>query len=113
MSGRKNVLISTVLAAAQSTATSFTTPSINISFLDNIALQLDLTGTAVGSIFVEGSINGLVYQPLTLSPNPAATGSAQGILINLSQLAFTLLRVRFVASTGTGTMTVTASGKEI
>lgn len=108
--------------SASMTGTATLTSSVtNILYRDNISIELDWTGTPTGTFFIEGSNS---YNPgipqagggpdgpastgtwtaLTLSPNPVAGGSASNLLINLDDLAFAWIRVRYTNSAGSGTL---------
>jgi hypothetical protein len=123
MAGRKNVLptYQTITAGDMSQAT-ITSKITDITFLDNMALQMDWTGTPVGTFTIYGSLNyaqdlfGNVtnpgnWVPITFSTAPVATGSAGDILINLNQLSFPYLKVIYTKTSGTGVLNAYISGK--
>jgi hypothetical protein len=96
----------------------------NIEFYDNIGLLFVYSGTPTGEFFVEGSINHVQDQngnvttvgnwvPIDLDPSAVASGAAGEILIDLNQLSFPWLRVRYARSSGTGTLDVYISGKSL
>lgn len=98
----------------------------NITYKDSIAIQLQWTGSAVGTFEVQGSLD---YNPgapqsggtanagnwisLTLSPSPAASGTASQILINLNQLSFPWIRVKYTNASSTGTLNGYISAKSL
>lgn len=97
-----------------STAT-ITSVVSNIEFLDNIGIQLVFTGAPVGTFAVEISADHAQDQmgnvtvagnwvPITLSPVPSASGSADVIAINITQQSFPWMRVKYTRTSGTGTL---------
>ena len=111
------------IISAGSMGGDITGPATNIQFIDNIAIQLNWTGNAVGDFKIQGSsdhqeVNGVVtnegnWVDISLSPAPAAAGSTDQILINMTQLAFPFIRVFFDRSSGTGSLDAWISGKAI
>lgn len=85
----------------------------DVRYLDNIAVQLSWTGTPTGAFYVDGSLDQKTWNPISVSPSPTATGAADTWLMNLSELAFPFIRIRYVPSSGSGSLTVTISGKEV
>jgi hypothetical protein len=121
---RKNVLLPYTQTAAMS-ANATTTPT-HIAWLDNIAIQIDVTTSdAVGTFALQGSVDynkGDANSPavtgnwidITLSPViPAAASADAHTLINMSNVAFPWIRLVYTRSSGTGTLAVTIAGKEI
>lgn len=107
---------------AMSGTSVLTSHTLHILNLDNIYLQFDFTGTPNGTFDVQVSgnhvedSNGNVLVPgswvsLTLSPSPAATGSANTIGIDLNQLGAPWVRVVYTNTSSTGVLNVSASGK--
>lgn|SRR5574343_709044 len=101
-----------------------TSDPTNIQFLDNISIQLNFTGTPTGTFSVQGSLDYQQTSPfakaatgnwidLTLSPSPAASGSASQILLDLNQLSFPWIRVKYTRSSGSGTLNAFISGKAV
>lgn len=123
---RKNALLPYKLVDAVSMAASFTSTPLNIQWLDNVAIQCNITTSdAIGPVYIQGSLD---YSPggaghpianagnwvtLTLSPQPAAAGANDTILFDLNQLSFPYVRISYSRTSGTGTMTAYASSKEV
>jgi len=129
MSGRKNVLAPEVIALAQSLASSFTSTPTMIPFLDNCAYQINVTTSdSTGTFAVEGSVDYVQatamipgntgnWIPLTLggaTANPVANAANDNIIINLNQVPFNALRIRYTSTVaGTGTATIYFMSKMI
>ena len=121
---RKNVLLPYTQTSSMSA--SVTTTPTHIAWLDNIAVQIDVTTSdAVGTFALQGSVDynkGDANTPaatgnwiaITLSPViPAAASADAHTLINLQQLAYPWIRLVYTRSSGTGILAVTIAGKEI
>jgi hypothetical protein len=125
MSGRKNTLPPfKVITAGDMSQASLTSLVTDISTLDNIAIEMVFSGSPTGTFAVQGSLdyaqdymgnvtNAGNWTPLTLSPTPVSSGSAGTILINLNQLAFPYIRTVYTKTSGTGSLTVFISGKQV
>lgn len=99
-----------------SMATSLTSNPVPIMYEDSVAIQLNFTGTPVGTFQVQGSLD---YSPggpfgaqanagnwanLTLSPVPTAAGAGDVILIDMFALSFPYIRVVYTRTSGTGVL---------
>jgi hypothetical protein len=109
------------LVNAHSMAASFTSAVQVAEFQDNVGIQLIWTGTPTGTFGVQVSQN---YNPnvepdtstftqLTLSPVPAASGSAGNYFIALICLPACYYQVTYTRTSGTGTLDVYIGGKGI
>ena len=124
---RKTILQSYKVASAQSLAATFTTNPTVINYLDNIAYQINATASgSSGTFTVQGSIDYKIEEPgtqvinpgnwvdLTLSGTPSLSGTDDTILINLNQLPFAAVRLKYTSSVaGSGTCDVYIEGKQI
>ena len=109
-----------IINAQSMTGTNVITSSItDIRNIDNVALELVWTGTPTGTFSVQCSID---YNPqlqagtwtaLTLSPSPAASGSASSALIDLNQLGSPYIRVQYTNASSTGTLNGWIAGKAV
>lgn len=104
------------------TGTSVITSAVfNIQDMSLLSVHLIWTGTPTGTFTVQGSNQYDSTNPnaaadwvsLSLSPAPAAGGSASSALVNLAQLGFAYLRVTYTNSAGSGTLNVYAFGKAL
>lgn len=123
---RKNALLPhQIFTAASMTGTSTVTSLVtNIQFLDNMAVQLQWTGTPTGTFYVQGSLdysdgtngklaNAGTWTNIMLPQTPLASGSAGQILIDMALLSFPWIRVQYTNTSGTGSLDAYICGKEI
>lgn len=123
---RKNVLAPHLLVSAVSMAADITSDPVNIQFTDNVSIQCNITTSdAIGPIYIQGSLdyspgtpgypvaNSGNWSSITLDPQPAAASANDVILYDLNQLSFPWIRVFFDRTSGTGTMSVYVSCKEV
>lgn len=89
----------------------------SIQWMDNIGVQLVWTGSPVGNFFVDVSAdydantnNPGNWTPIALSPAPT-TAAGSPIYIDMNQLSAPFIRVRYVSTSGSGTLTATITGK--
>ncbi len=124
MSGRKNALNNFKIANAVSMAADITSTVTNIQFMDNIGIQMNFTGDAVGPFYVQISADyqqnaqGVVtnagnWVNLVLDPIPAATGTGGSIYIDMTQLSAPWIRLFYDRTSGTGTLNAFIVGKMI
>lgn len=122
---RKNVLYPYKMMDEVSLGASITGSPIRIEFLDNIAMQIIATNSnAVGTFSVEGSldckfseggvvVNSGTWTAITLSPVPTLASANATILLDLNQLSFPYIRLKYTRVSGTGTVTAYISGKAV
>lgn len=114
--GSKKVLpeYSLITAGVMTGTTTIASVPTNIQNLDNIGLQVAWTSTAIGTLTVQCSVDGVTYSALTFSPaltQPA--GASGGYLINLNQLPFPWLKVSYTNVSSTGVLNVKIFAKDI
>lgn len=106
-----------IMNQAVSGTNTYNAPSpqpFNAANLDNLGLQVTFTGTMAGTLSVMCSIDGKNYQSLTFSPvlsQPA--GSNLSYLIDLNQLPFPYLQIQYINASGSGTLIVYLSAKDL
>ena len=124
MASTKNVLRIWDAIVGGNMATNITSPVTNVQFLDNISIQLNFTGTPVGTFSVEVSIDheqdsqGAIIQAgnwvaLPLDPTPVAAGAADQIILDLNQISQPWIRVVYTAGSGSGSLDMFISAKMI
>lgn len=125
---RKNVLKPYNIAPAQSLATGFTTKPTTITYMDNVAYQIDVSTTnSTGTFAVEVSSDyqadettGTVTNPgnwaaLTLGGGtPTVAAANDTIVISLNQLPFNGIRLTYTPTiAGTGTCSIFIQMRQI
>lgn len=87
---------------------------IDLSRMDNVGLEVNWTGTPVGTFSVLGSNSGANFYALTFDPALGQpNGSAGGYLIDLTQYPFKYILLEYVNSSGSGNLTVYAQNKDL
>lgn len=121
----KNVLVPYHVINAVTMGGSITGAATNIQYLDNVSVQLIFTGTPTGTFTIEGSlnysenpydhsqINAGTWTAITLPTTASASGAAGDILIDLNQLSFPWIRIKYTRSSGTGTLDAYVSAKAV
>lgn len=86
-----------------------------IQNLDNVGIRLAWTGTPIGTFSVECSVNAVDWDALTFNPalTQPAGGSGSSYLINLNQVPYPYVRLKYVNTSGTGTLNAWISGKDL
>lgn len=114
MAGRKNVLFPYHLTINASMGANVTSDPINVQWLDNIYFTANFTGTPTGTFFVEGSGDGgNNWQRIRLLTNPVASGTADTVGFEINQAPMPLLRVVYTRISGTGTINIYVTAKEL
>lgn len=121
LAGGKEFVPGYTLINAVSMAGDITSATIDARYYDHVDIELVATGTPTGSFFVDCSLNqpmppavaAPTWIAISLSPAPAVTGAASNIMIELLPTGCLFLRVRYVAGSGSGTLTAYVSEKQI
>ena len=108
MSGRKNVLVAYPVVTNGDMSQTITSSTTNIRFQDHIWYQMKWTGAPVGTFYIDGSDDGAdcVLGILSLD-----LGSVCPASMEITPTAAHFVRLRFVPSSGSGTLQVRVSGK--
>jgi hypothetical protein len=121
----KNALLKERIITSGDMSQSFITSSITgIQYLDNIGIQLNWTGTPIGSFSFQVSIDhaqdnrGNVtvvgnWVTLAVSPTIAAAGTSDQAYVDINQTGATFIRVLYTKTSGTGTLNAFLSAKEV
>lgn len=111
--GRKNTILFQNVTNGDMSS-NITSPVTDISYMDNVGIELVFTGTPSGTFYVEASNDGATFTAMDFgSPGPLASGSASSIILNIQQCPYRQLRVRYVRSSGSGTLNCWLSAKQI
>ncbi len=98
---------------------SLTSAVFDVSYTDNVGIQLTWTSTAVGVFSVEGSIDyddtaaSGNWSALTFTVTPEALGTASTHLLNLSNIPYKKLRVKYTRTSSSGTLQVWVMAKSL
>lgn len=96
-----------------SMAGNLTSAVTDIRYLDDVCYQIVWTGTPTGTFQVQGSLDQVTWNTLSLTPAPAATGSAGNYLVDLEGLSFPYIRTTYTFTSGTGTLNILVGGKAV
>jgi hypothetical protein len=113
MSGRKSQLNPYHLVVAGDMSGSITSSQTNIQYLDNVGVQFVFTGTPTGNFFVDLSIDNKTWTPIIFSGQPAASGSDGNVYLDINQVSAPYIRVRYVVTSGSGTLDVWITSKQV
>lgn len=85
--------------------TVITSNPTNISNWDNVGLQVQWTGTPVGTFQILCSIDGVTFIPLTFGPplTPPA-GTPGSFLVNLTELPYPWIQLQYTNASGVGAL---------
>lgn len=87
---------------------------VDVSRMDNIGIEVAWTGTPTGTIEVLCSNSGKNFDALTFNPVLAQpAGAAGGYLINLNQLPFRYVMLRYTNASGSGTIQAFCQQKDL
>ncbi len=104
----------TLLNSAVSATNVYTTPTQAVANKDNVGLQIVFTGTMVGTLTVNCSVDNVTFIPLTFSPVlTQPSGSALSYLISINQIPFPYFNVSYTNASGSGTLVVKWSTKDL
>ena len=120
---RKNVLERYQAITAGNMSGNLTSPVTNIKFLDNVLMEFVATGSPGGSYSVEVSadyqtdnngnvINAGNWTALEFNPSPIITGAGT-VVIDMNQLSAPYIRAKYTRTSGTGSLNLFISAKEV
>jgi hypothetical protein len=99
---RKNVLLPYQVLTAQSLLAPFSSNETYIDWLDNIGITLDVvTADIVGQFFIQGTVNGTSWFDMDVQPTLLVSGANTKMILNLNQVPFHKVRIRFEVTSGT------------
>ncbi len=87
---------------------------IDISRMDNLGLEVTWTSTAIGTFSVMVSNSGINFYSLTFNPALAQpAGTAGGYAIDLNQVPFKYMFLKYANSSSSGVLTVYGQQKDL
>lgn len=124
MSSRKNTLkLFQIITAGNMASGSITSSITDIQFIDNISLQLNISGSPTGTFSVQGSIDHQQDTQGNVSVDgnwvdlglglAVTAGNPTNILIDLNQASYSYVRVVYTRTSGSGTLNAFISAKEL
>jgi hypothetical protein len=111
MSTKRVILPFEVIDAGDMSGT-LTSLSTNIQYLDRVGYHIVFTGSPTGTFSVEVSNDDTNYVEVTLTTAITASGSGDTAYIEVESAA-PFVRLKYTFSSGTGSLTVTLTGKSI
>ena len=112
--GAKKVLPVYQLVTNGNMTGTVTSPIVNVQNLDNIGIQVSWSGSPIGNIFVNCSVDNVNFDALTFDPSLGVpSGSPGGYLISLDQLPFPYVQIQYVPTSGSGSFNVFIFGKDL
>lgn len=87
---------------------------LDISRMDNLGLEVTWSGSAIGTFEVLVSNSGISFYALTFNPVLAQpAGSSSGYAIDLNQMPFKYMLLRYTNASSTGSLTVYGQQKDL
>lgn len=118
---RKNFLNPTRLTSAGDMSGDVTSSAVDVRYLDSAALQAVWSNgsTPVGVLTVQGSVNygqpgvTAAWTTISLSATLNVSGSSGSAIADLTQITYPYVRMVYTRSSGSGSLDIWVSGKEI
>lgn len=110
---RKRVLTPYRLVTDGSLAADFYSPASVVSYDDNVGYQVKYSGDPTGQFYVQGTINGSDWEDLALNSDILVSATPGSFVINLNQIPYFQLRIRFARTSGTGLVQIWVMTKTI
>lgn len=119
MSRKNNLLKWQAITSGDMSQSTITSTITNIEYLDNIGAQANYTGSPVGTLSVQVSLdhaqdqngNVTVAGSWAQITSAAIPGSTTPIIFDLNQLSAPWMRIVYTKISGTGTLDVFITGK--
>lgn len=91
----KPVILPDKIIDNQDMSSTFYSEVVNIQYMDNIGVQLEWTGDAVGEFFVELSNDKITWNVLPIYPYATVLGVPGSHYLDLNQLSPVYIRIRY------------------
>lgn len=110
-----------IITAGDMSLASLTSQAVDIRYLDNISIQIIMSGAPVGTWAIQGSVSHLVSSPSNTVTSQgtwttittAAVSAAGDLLIDLNQASYPWIRLVYTKASGTGTANAFISAKAV
>jgi hypothetical protein len=103
-----------VLGGTMSGTNTIYSQIIDVSKMDNVGLEVAWTGAPTGTFQVLTSCSGINFNAITFNPPLAQpSGSAGGYSVDLNQLPFKYILLKYTNSSGSGVLTVYGQNKDL
>jgi hypothetical protein len=113
---RRTVLLKKHLYTGTAVGADTTTDACDVTQFDNVGIQINWangTSTPAGPITILASIDGVNYGILSSVPTSAISGASGSILIDLNQISFGGIKVRWARTTGAADLDVYVQGRAL
>jgi len=112
MSGRKNTLTPIYIITNGDMSGNITSNSTNVQFLDDVSVQIVITGSPTGEFFWDVSLDNTNFVSIPMTPSASiSAGSPNDIGIDYERTAFVYVRIRYVFGSGSGTCNAKLSAR--
>ena len=109
----KNIIKPYHLIVDESMGADVTSDPVDVTYSDNVGIQLIFTGTPTGVFYVQGTIDGTNWSNLSFDSTPSASGADDTHLLNMTQIPYRKIRVFYDRTSGTGTLNAHVMAKTI
>lgn len=107
----KRIIAPYRLLSAQDLSSSFVSASTHVQLYDRIAYSVSWTGTAVGRLIAQGSLDNINFSDLDMNPILMANATDTGIL-DIQATGVPFVRLSYTATSGAGSLDAFVSAKE-
>lgn len=98
-----------ILMSAGDMSGNLSSTPVELTFLIDYAIQAVYTGSPVGALTLEASVDGTNYT--TVTDSSSAVSSASNTMWNVQNAGYKWVRVNYTRTSGTGSLTVKFFGK--
>ena len=107
----KKVLAPYRLLTSQAMASDFQSSVTNVQFMDRVSYSVVWTGSAVGTLIVQSSLDGTNWTDLDMNQIVMANADDTAV-IDIAATGIPQLRLSYTATSGTGSLDAYVSAKE-
>lgn len=111
MGAGKKVLTPYHVVSAGDLSASFNSAATNLQYVDRVSYDMNWTGSAVGTIYVQGTTNGTNWANLDI--NAVVLNNATDLAVaDIQTTGLVQVRLAYTRTSGTGTINAYVSYKE-